>query len=459
MRNHRSFVWAALCLLALLAVPATSGISEARITAGLKSLHWAGLYRVDVNVSYGDHFLPGRVRKTGDGGLAIGMNGWADHASWSGEQMTVLKLDARGRTVWATAPLTCGDDGYCTVKALAILSDGRIAVLAHYLFQYDSEDGYLVLMVLGSNGAFKWMKTFLGTYDAEGYYDLQPAANGGMLVAGALKQGHWVARLNSTGRITWQGRLDAAIYALQRTSDGGFIAAGVSGDFDSVSSDAWIAKFNAVGGITWQKALGDPAAADCFHRVIVMGDGYLAAGETRGLGASAQDSWVVRFDWAGHIRWQHAFARPGSGSSTTTHSIARLHDGGILECGDGFVLKLNAQGNIVWQRQYSASMADGIELGSGDLALIGEPADESTCWPVGIAFRYILAGRFDSAGRIGPDCCLVSDADLGGRATVAVPYITHYSTIHSPAMVRNLDPTDPGPRAATGTAVCQADAK
>jgi hypothetical protein len=374
--------------------------------------------------------------------------------------MTVLKLNAFGRKLWATAPLTCGDSGECTVKALAVLSDGRIAVLAKYLYcGYDSTDGYLVLMVLGPDGSFKWMKTFLGTFFSEGYYDLQPTAYGGMLVAGALKQGHWVARLNSTGRITWQGQLDAAIYALQQTSDGGFIAAGVSGDLNSVSSDAWIAKFNALGGITWQKAQGDPAAADCFHRVVVMGDGFLAAGETHGLGASAQDPWVVRFDLAGHIRWQHAFARPASGSWATANSIARLHDGGILVGGAGVVLKLNAQGNIVWQRQYPASIEDAIELRSGDLALIGEPTGESTCWPSDNASGYILAGRFDSEGRIGPDCCLVSDADLVGRATMAVPYSTRYSTIISPATVRKLAPTDPGFKTASVTVVCQADLK
>ncbi len=466
MRKLETFILAVLCLILMPAVPGKSGMSDPYGPAALKYQHWASLYSIDVNGSFGDGFNLSRVRQTSDGGLAIGLYGWGDHASWYGEQMAVLRLDGYGRKLWTTAPLTCGDNGECTVEALAVLSDGRIAFLAKYLYSdYESTDGYLVLMMLGRDGSFQWMKTFLGTYYAEGYYDLQPAPNGGMLIAGATKPGHWVARLDSTGRIRWQARLDAAIYSLQQTSDGGFIVAGASGGEPwEPSSDAWIAKFNALGAITWQKAIGDPAAADYFHRVVVMGDGYVAAGETRGFGAGDQDAWLVKFDLVGHVRWQKAFGR-ATASGLSASSIARLRDGGILVCGSsaaesssyGFALKLNPLGNVVWQRQYPAAIEDGIELRSGDLALVGEPMSSGTCWPDTGYVQYAFAARINPWGRVGPDCCLVFEADLVMRKTVAIPYVTLYATIRSPATVRDLAPTDPGYRSSSRIAVCQAD--
>lgn len=470
MKKYRFLVLAALCLLFVIASAGRSGTPISQDEAALNYQHWANLYGVDNSIG-GQGYVPARIRQTSDGGFVIGLYVWTSSSSNYNEQMIVLKLDAFGRVLWATAPLSCGDNGECTVEALAVLSDGRIAVLAKYLYcGYESTDGYLVLMMLGPDGSFQWTKTFLGTFYAEGYYDLQPAPKGAMLIAGATKQGHWVARLNSTGKITWQARLDAAIYSLQQTSDGGFIAAGITGGLpEDATGDAWIAKFDALGGITWQKAIGDHAAADYFHRVVIMGDGYVAAGETRGLGAAERDAWLIRFDLSGRVRWQHALGR-ASTSGISASSIARLHDGGILVCGGvhsfsdsssfGYALKLNALGNVVWQRRYPASMCDGIELASGDLVLTGEQIIGGTCWqPESPHIRYLFAGRLDAAGRIGAGCCLISAADLVMRKTLAAPRGTQFATIHSPASVRDMVPTDPGYRSSTRTAVCQADVR
>lgn len=450
-------------------VPRTSALTVSSFQ------HWANLYFVDSSYgAYNDNFQPAVVRLARDGGLAIGLTGSGNSASWYAEMMTVLRLDPYGRVLWVAAPLTCGDGGMCTVKSLAFLSDGRIAVLATYVDTWESTEGYVVVALLGANGSFQWMKTFLGRFESTGYYDLQATKDGGMLVAAALAQGHWVARLASTGRITWQARLDASIFSLKPTPDGGFIAVGVSGgELGSASTDAWIAKFTAVGAISWQTALGDPAAADEFHQVVVVPDGYTAAGETSGLGASGQNIWVVKFDLSGQVLWHRAFGRPDARHINTTASLTGLRSGAYLLCGYsgpdaeswhadyGFALKIASSGSPVWAREFPSAIADGIELGSGDFVVTGRQLFGGTCWPIGNAGQdYIFAARLDSLGLVGANCCLVGGADIFSlRNSAAIPYVTRYATIHSPATVRNLAPTNVGYQPNSTTVVCQADAK
>ncbi len=470
MRVFRNSGLAFVSLFLLLA-PAGAGPSPISGPATANYEHWANLYLVDIGLAYGEAFSLGRVRRTGDGGLAIGFNGSGSSASWYGEQLGVLRLDPWGHPLWSVAPLSCGDGGECSVRSLAVLSDGRIAVLATYIESWDSSLSRVVLMMLGPKGAVKWIKAFTGNYYSSGYYDLQPTRDGGLLIAAALAGGHWVARLAPAGRIVWQARLDAAIFALQQTPDGGFIAAGVSGgELGDPSSDAWIAKFTAGGAIAWQKSLGDPLEADNFHRVVVTGDGYLAAGETRGFTSSQQDVWAVKFDPSGHVLWQRAIGRWTTGALHTLTSLAPSRDGASLlfgyvgpyenrwsaEC--GFAVKLSASGNLIWSRRLPSTIEDGIELLGGDVVFVGEQILGGTCFPVGSPQQeYVFAARLNPRGVIGMDCCLVEPGDLRMRSVVAIPYRPNFATIHSPAQVRNLSPNEPGFKNVLTTNVCQAD--
>lgn len=471
VKKYWTLVLVGSFLIIALASPADTSMSQQSASAFSHDHHWANLYSLEISHGLGSYrgYMLARVRQTGDGGFAIGLTKWHASASYWVEDMGVIKLDPSGQAEWGVSPLSCNDGGECTVKSMAVLSDGRIAVTADFIDSYDSSESYFVLMMLGPDGSFQWIKTFLSTFFVVQVYDLEPTEDGGLLLAGRLPQGDWVGRLDSAGRIVWQARLDASIHSIQQTPDGGFIAAGGSG------GDAWIAKFDALGNITWQRACGDPAPAkgDSFHRVLFVGDGYVAAGETDGLLASRRDVWVVKFNLLGNILWQRAYGRNGSGFWNSMTGIVSLREGGYLLCGAtspdenvyaapyGFALKLNSLGNIVWAKKYAAILEDALQTPQGDFVLIGEQILESRgCFPVGdIHSDYIFAARVDPLGMIGLRCCLVGAADIFSRMTWVFPYNTLFSTYHSPTSVGNLSPTNPGFMPVTVYNVCRADLK
>ena len=463
MKKHMILALVVACSVGAFTISGDTGVREPSASAAPYYHHWANVYSLENGHTGGPYRgdSPARVRETADGGFAIGLTKWQDSASNGYDEMGIIMLGPSGQPKWGSSPLaTTGDDGECYVQGFAVLSDGRIAVAAHFMNSSDDPYFLIALTMLGRDGAVQWIKTFR----CHDVYDLEPTKDGGMLLAGRqlLGQGPWAARLNSTGRIVWQARLDATIRSIQQTPDGGFIGVGDSGnESDQPTTDAWIAKFNALGKITWQRSLGDPAAADGFYRVLVMGDGYLAAGVTTGLGASVQDIWVVKFDFQGHIRWQRAYGRRETGFSNGLAAIVRLHEGGYLLCGgNGFALKLDPSGNILWGMKSTAWITDAIQTRQGDFVLLGGESGPADCFPVGDNMSsYLVAVRFDTMGTIGTGCCAIGLADAVSRKTVAIPYDTHFSTYHSPAAVGSLSPTDPGLVPVTVYNVCLADLK
>ena len=463
MTNHRSFVRITLGALALLLVSFTRGSSGGPLVQSTNYPHWAKVY--SYQDLYGSRYSVSAagVRPTPDGGLVVASTRAYAGSDLCVEQMGYLKLSPWGRVVWTTAGLECQDQGESRALAVAVLADGRVAALGRYQSDYSAQS-YVTLFMHGSGGGLKWTRTLLSSYDEGASYDLQPSSDGGLLIAAFLKDGHWLARLDSAGTILWQKRLDASVFSLRATADGGFVAAGTSVELDDPSSDAWIAKFDALGAISWQKSIGDPGAADGFRRVVPVADGYLAAGETAGLGSSRRDVWLVKFDLAGGLVWQRAFARSKPGAYHRSSSLVPLSGGGLLLAGFpatydgdyyaefGFALSLTSEGAIVWARRYKFRISDVIQTSKGDLVMTGDAIPGTPCIPGGYG-RFVVA-RLDAKGKVGSACCLIGAPDIVGRTTAAVAYDANLTLYDSPAVVGTLAIANPGSYSVRVDKVC-----
>lgn len=151
-------------------------------------------------------------------------------------------------------------------------------------------------------------------------------------------------------------------YAMTRTSDGGYLIGGNSNSFGEGSKDIVFLKLNSNGGIEWQKSIGgyyDEAVLS----VIQTSDGdYIAAGWSFSVGAGGTDAWILKINSNGDLQWQKAY---GSNGYDFAHSVIETIDGGIVFVGqsdvvsgsnyDVWVVKLDNVGNIVWQKTYGGS--------------------------------------------------------------------------------------------------------
>ncbi|MGX7667603.1 T9SS type A sorting domain-containing protein [Flavobacterium pedocola] len=136
-------------------------------------------------------------------------------------------------------------------------------------------------------------------------------------------------------------------------------------------ADAWVVKVNATGAIVWQKTLGG-SGEDWAKRIRKTPDGgFILTGRTASTngdvtgyhGGFSWDCWVVKLNADGTIQWQKAL---GGGSDDQGYDIQPTSDGGyIVTCGthsndgdltvnhgglDIWVVKLNATGAIEWQK-------------------------------------------------------------------------------------------------------------
>ncbi len=243
----------------------------------------------------------------------------------------------------------------------------------------------------------QWARTY-GGIDFDRAFFIQQTSDGGYIAAGYTASGgagisdFWVLKLSLAGDIEWQhtygGSGDDVAYAVQETSDEGYIIAGNTYSFGAGESDYWILKLTSEGEIEWQYTYGG-AGNDTAYAIQETSDGgYIVAGYTHFFGATTSDIWILKLTSKGDIEWQHIYGGTGD---DVAYSVQETSEGGYIVAGstqysgavhhDFWILKLTSAGFFEWQRIYG---------GSGDdvAYYIQETSDEG----------YIVAGNTDSFG-------------------------------------------------------------
>lgn len=245
----------------------------------------------------------------------------------------------------------------------------------------------------------QWMHTWGSTGNDQALKVL-PTLDGGYLVIGWAGANNgdvtgyhggpfdaWLLKLDAAGELQWKrvygGPGNDQIMDAAPTSDGGYIVAGAttsnSGDVSGNHGqyDAWILKLDLNGYLEWQKCYGG-SNTDGASAIVVNDDGgYTFSGSTRSTNGDvsgnhgSSDYWVVRLDPAGSIIWQTCLGGTGNDEST---GIVKSDDSGYLITGssgssdgdighplgmdDIWVVKVSANGGLVWERSLGGSGED-----------------------------------------------------------------------------------------------------
>ncbi|MEJ5050662.1 T9SS type A sorting domain-containing protein [Chryseobacterium culicis] len=187
--------------------------------------------------------------------------------------------------------------------------------------------------------------------------------------------------------IQWQkalgGTQSEVANSTVQTSDGGYIMAGATSSNDGDANgnhgngDSWIVKMNSSGNIQWQKSLGGSNHDNAQSIQQTTDGGYIVAGTSNSNDGDVtgnhgnDDYWVVKLDSNGNIQWQKSL---GGSNSDTAQSIQQTADGGYIVAGsshsndgdvsgnqggqDYWVVKLDSTGNIQWQKSLGGSDSD-----------------------------------------------------------------------------------------------------
>ena len=272
-----------------------------------------------------------------------------------------------------------------------------------------------------------WQKVYGGSNDEENDYKGHTIANapdGGYFFIGNSKSNDgnvsgnhgkfdvWVARIDASGNIVWQrcigGNQDEDGMVVTATADGGCLVGGQTysnnGDMkgNHGGADAFATKLSRTGTVEWERTLGSNRD-DGFTDALQNTDGsYILAGYTSGNNSDVsgnhggQDAWLVKLNTSGFIQWQKCFGGSGDDADRHQTKIIRCLEGGYMlittaasfdgdvlgfhsdtgdAIGDGWLVKLNDDGSIQWNKCYGSINWEYFEninqLKNGDYIISG----------------------------------------------------------------------------------------
>lgn len=164
-------------------------------------------------------------------------------------------------------------------------------------------------------------------------------------------------------RTYWGGKKSDGISSVARTSDGSFIAIGVTNSFSVGQCDLWLLKVSPDGRIPWMKRYGGKNIDKGLHISPTSDGNYVAIGETWSFGG--EELWVLKFDANGDTIWTRRYGR-GEHTRAVGTSIIEASDGGYTAIGwistlwEGrkiWLLRLDSTGDTLWTRTFGINSA------------------------------------------------------------------------------------------------------
>ena len=267
--------------------------------------------------------------------------------------------------------------------------------------------------------------------------DIVAIPSGGFAVAGytyseATKSNFWISRLDVTGQIIWEKSLGGTQKDVAKsiciTKDGGMVVAGATQSKGAGNKDFWIVKMDHRGNLIWDKTYGDFGEESANSIVETPDGGFVVTGYNKSLGNRNGLVWVLKLDSEGNLEWEKAHGgelgggiptdvgnsivnRPGGGYAIAAHTRS-------LGAGDEdmYIIVLDALGKLVWEK----TLGDTKEEYAYDLFA----HDDGT---------ITVAGYTDSKGNGSDDAWLVKldksgnvlwDKTYGGRSADQVNCLT-----------------------------------
>jgi TolB-like protein len=295
------------------------------------------------------------VQQTSDGGYIVaGAIASFGAGNWDA---FLVKTDANGNIIWAK---TYGGTDWDFAQSVQQTSDGGY-IVAGYTDSFGAGYWDIFLIKTDASGNIQWAKTYGGT-DIDWPFSVQHTSDGGYIVVGetySFGAGYWdifLIKTDANGNIQWAktyGGTDGDyVSSVQQTSDGGYIVAGYTYSFGA-GGDIFLIKTDANGNIIWAKTYGGTDDDQAFHVQQTSDGGYIVAGRTSSFGADSFDIFLIKTDANGNIIWAKTY---GGTSDDYASSVQQTSDGGYIVAGgtssfgagggDAFLIKTDANGNI-----------------------------------------------------------------------------------------------------------------
>jgi TolB-like protein len=153
---------------------------------------------------------------------------------------------------------------------------------------------------------------------------------------------------------TYGGEIYDRFYSVQQTSDGGYIVAGVTHSFSSGGYDIFLIKTDTNGNVIWAKTYGEISNEKAFSVQQTSDGGYIVAGVTDYFSVVYGDIFLIKTDANGNVIWAKTY---GGTSTDSASSVQQTSDGGYIVA--GYTSSFGAGGRDIFLIKTDASRRHG----------------------------------------------------------------------------------------------------
>ena len=320
------------------------------------------------SISWWDNEKCYAIEQTPDGGyvfaghtsIPIGQGSW---------DFKLVKTDPAGIPNWITTYST-GNLDYCYDMEPA--ADGGY-ILAGYTGSFILSYNFM-LVKTNSDGDSIWCREYGGP-NAEYCYAVQQTTDGGYILGGktaSFGAGYydfWLVKTDANGDSVWSRTFGDtghdACHSVKQTSDGGYILAGRYGVPGAADDDFMLIKTDDAGNMMWSQTYGGNSYDYCMSVIECSQGGYVLAGYTMSYGVSSHDYWLIKTDALGNPEWDHTY---GGGGIDKCQKVMELEDGGFLLGGysesfgageyDYWLVRTGVSGEMLWNKTFGGDQID-----------------------------------------------------------------------------------------------------
>ncbi len=220
----------------------------------------------------------------------------------------------------------------------------------------------------------KFQKTY-GAANNEYAHDVKQTSDGGYIFCGytysfgAGLTDVYLVKTDEYGDVQWTKTYGGTVadfgFSIMQTNDGGYIITGNTTSFGNGASDVYLIKVDVNGVLQWSKAYGSAVDDKGWSVQQTADGGYLILGQTSGYGAGSTDMYLLKVDANGNLLWTHTY---GGVNSDEGYSVEQTTDYGYILCGrtksfgagnmDIYLIKTDIVGNVAWTKTFGGANDD-----------------------------------------------------------------------------------------------------
>lgn len=346
-------------------------------------------------------------------------------------RLILLDIDNNGM-LQNSIDLLCTDSSICSPAYQGLIHDSEniLLIYGEYREHPDSlSDGFIARYDLLNDSIIQF-KRYGGT-NTQGFLDLKKHPEGGYIACGGDKAiddsgDIYAIRLDNNLETIWETTIPQLgfqfAYTIDYIEESGYFLVG-KGLLNLGTAQIIAMKLDNLGHLEWYQILGGNGNNDGRHTGKVLNDGnLLVAANKRNNSNTDFDSYMIKLNLEGEIIWEQIYAADTRTLFNT--NIIELDDGSIVVGGGktisgtrySRIVKFTAEGETIWEQLYHGRLPHdsyfyGIaKLDNEEFIAYGstrgnDPMTQQDGWLV----------KMDSEGQScadSPDCLLVNIAEV-----------------------------------------------